>query len=209
MWARRSPKRQIPSELCPQIGLRTTKGSSRTKAWASLLRGERSHQNSGKLNNPSQHSRKRKEKHELRRVLGRIKRSKSTSSGSLSGSIDRFNCRMQWLYPNHVQPPLTKDELIAYASWNMERDKKLPAKCMAGLTKIAKEHQLPQNWTLDGFYGDTSNGSDTVAVFQISLQTDDDPAMQMLIRRRFLSPTKDYSHSTATRSRWYPPCLRC
>ncbi len=131
----------------------------------------------------------------------KAKPSISTSDDPLALAIDRFNKRMRDIHPGdypYNQPPLTKDELIAYASWNMERDDKLPATCKAGLTKIAKQHRLPENWTIDGFYGETSNGGEPVLAFQIFLQTDDNPAIRMVIRRRFLSPPKDFSLSTAT-----------
>lgn len=112
-------------------------------------------------------------------------------------AIDRFNERINKTYPFHDQPPLTKDELVACASWYGERKQELSTTLKDGITKIAKHYQLPDNWTIVGKYVDMPPDRTPVQAFHIFLQTDSADE-QFEIRKRFLSPPKNYSLSPTT-----------
>lgn len=113
--------------------------------------------------------------------------SNTASNDPLTIAIDRFNADIREKYPFHTQPPLTRSELISYASWQMERNSKLPANIRVGITKIAMHFELPENWTIKGDYSVMASYNNTLSLFRIYLQTDN-ANDQIEIRRRFLSP---------------------
>ena len=133
-----------------------------------------------------------------------VEPSQATSDDPLAHAIDQFNNRIRNTILFHDQPPLTKGELVACATWHLEPNNQSSETLKAGLAKIAIQNQMPDNWTIEGKYLDLQPDLDPVRAFQIYLQTDS-LQEQFVIRRRFLHPlnssvdtgTKDQAGGTS------------
>ncbi len=112
-------------------------------------------------------------------------------SDSLSESVGGFNF-LRTKNPLNDQPVLTKDELIACASWNLERNDNLTGTLRATLRKIAKQHQWPEGWTIHGSYFDLPPEATPVRAFRISL-VHPNSGERFTIRERFLEPRPMYA----------------
>ena len=67
----------------------------------------------------------------------------------LAVAAERFNEEMKNKLPNHGQPPLTEDELVACASWH-ELNKNHSKTVSGMLAAMATRHQLLEGWTIHG-----------------------------------------------------------
>lgn len=116
---------------------------------------------------------------------------KSNSVDSLSETIAQFNyLRTKELLND--QPTLTKDELIACASWNLERNQELSGTLKVALSKIAKQHQFPEGWRIDGSYLDLPPYATPVRAYRISL-VHSTTGEVFTVRERFLEPPSAYA----------------
>jgi len=116
----------------------------------------------------------------------------SDSSDPLSESIARFNQHMRTKYPQHDQPVLTKDEIVACASWNLDHNDEFTESLKVALSKIAKQHHWPVGWTIDGSYLDLPPEATPVRAFRISLIRAN-AVERFTIRERFLEPPPAYA----------------
>jgi hypothetical protein len=110
-------------------------------------------------------------------------------------AIERFNDRIRQKYPFHDQPLLTKDELVACVSWNVDGNDDLSETWKIGLIPIAKQHRLPAGWTIEGDYIDMPPEATPVRAFQIFLRRDPSDE-RFIIRERFVAPSNSYSKVT-------------
>ncbi len=115
----------------------------------------------------------------------------SNSADPLSEPIDQFNL-VQNKTPLNDQPILTTDELIACASWNLERNNELTGTVKAALRKIAKQHQWPDGWRIDGAYLDLPPDGTPVRAYRISL-VHTATGEKITIRQRFIEPSPEYA----------------
>ncbi len=122
------------------------------------------------------------------------------SNDLLPNSVGQFNLNlMRTKDPLHDQPALTKEELIACASWNIERNHELTETLKAALSKIAKQHQWPEGWRIDGSYLDLPPDATPVRAYRISL-VHSVTGEVFTIRQRFIEPTFDYANPVVTSS---------
>ncbi len=106
----------------------------------------------------------------------------------LAFAVDRFNEEMQTKFPNHGQPPLTKDELVASASWSkLHRENSIAVSGL--LSALASRHQLLEGWTIRGNFVELPPKAFPVRAFQIVLQHDQ-TGERFIVRERFLAPVK-------------------
>ncbi len=113
------------------------------------------------------------------------------SRDSLAISINQFNS-LQAQDPQNDQPVLTKDELVACASWNIERNHELTQTLYAALGKIAKQHQWPEGWRIDGSYLDLPPEATPVRAYRISL-VHATTGEEFTVRERFIEPSSAYA----------------
>ena len=116
-----------------------------------------------------------------------IQTNQSNSSDSLSESIDKFNEYLN-RNPQNDQPILTRDELIACASWNIERNHELTETQYVALSKIAKQHQFPEGWRIDGSYLMLPPHTTPVRAYRISL-VHSVTGEVFTVRERFVEPS--------------------
>jgi serine/threonine protein kinase len=110
----------------------------------------------------------------------------SEASDPLAAEVDRFNSEFRRKHTDHDQPPLTKDELIACASWNV-RDDDLSEPVSGLLAAIAQRHQLPEGWTLNGEYVNLPTEATPVRAFRILLRHSNS-GEQFTVRSRYIAP---------------------
>jgi serine/threonine protein kinase len=112
---------------------------------------------------------------------------------ALSFEVDRFNEEMQKKFPNHDQPPLTTDELVACASWN-KLHKENSVAVSGLLSALATRHQLLEGWNIIGDFVELPPKETPVRAYQIVLQhnqTND----RFIVRERFVAPLKSPNDS--------------
>lgn len=119
---------------------------------------------------------------------------RSNSGDSLSEAIDQFNLQRS-KHPLHDQPVLTKDELVACAAWNTERNPDLAETVRLALRKIAKQQQWPEGWRIDGSYLNLPPDTTPVRAYRISL-VHSTTGEVFTIRERFIEPPSAYAKST-------------
>ncbi len=106
----------------------------------------------------------------------------------LAFDVDRFNEEMQNKFPNHGQPPLTKDELVACASWN-KLHKQNSVAVSGLLSALATRHQLLEGWTIQGDFVELSPQDTPVRAYQIVLNHNR-TGERFIVRERFVAPLK-------------------
>ncbi len=116
---------------------------------------------------------------------------RSNSDDSLSEAIAQFNF-LRTKDPLNDQPALTKDELIACAFWHIERNHELTESLKAALNQIAKQHQWPEGWSIDGSYLDLPPDATPVRAYRISL-VHAATGEQFTIRERCIEPPSAYA----------------
>ncbi|MFO1064982.1 MAG: protein kinase [Pirellulales bacterium] len=114
--------------------------------------------------------------------LDRMAASSEQGNEALTFALDQVNSLVK------DQPVLTKNELIAWASWN-ERDGERPQSVQDVLFALANEHRLLDRWKLDIQSTDEPVGDTTVKVFRILLvkEGSDD---KLVVRERFMTTLK-------------------
>jgi serine/threonine protein kinase len=110
----------------------------------------------------------------------------SDFADSLAVAVDQFN-DLRMKAPLNDQPVLTKDEILACASWNLEQNQELTETLQSALAKIAKRHQWPEGWRIEGNYLDLPPDATPVRAFRISL-VHATTGEQFTIRERYLEP---------------------
>jgi serine/threonine protein kinase len=108
--------------------------------------------------------------------------------GDLTFAVARFNEDIQNKLPNHGQPPLTKDELVACASWN-KLHKETSMAVSGLLSALATRHQLLEGWTILGDFVELPPMDTPVRAFQIALQHNQS-GERFIVRQRFVAPLK-------------------
>jgi serine/threonine protein kinase len=111
----------------------------------------------------------------------------------LSFEVNRFNEEMQKKFPNHGQPPLTTDELVACASWN-KLYKKNSVAVSGLLAALATRHQLLEGWTIIGDFVELPPKDTPVRAYQIVLQHHETHE-RFIVRERFVAPLKSPNDS--------------
>lgn len=119
--------------------------------------------------------------------------SKASIVDPLVAAVDRFNVEMQTRIPTHGQPPLTKDELIACASWN-KLHKKNSVAVNGLLSALTTRHQLIDGWTIHGDFVELPPKDTPVRAYQIVLKHNVS-GEQFLVRQRFVAPLKSLSNT--------------
>lgn len=118
-----------------------------------------------------------------------------STSGDLTSAVARFNEDMQNKFPNHGQPLLTKDELVACASWSKLHKKNSEA--VSGLlSALATQHQLLEGWTIHGDFVELPTKDTPVRAFQIVLQHNIS-GKRFIVRQRFVAPLKSPSDTSS------------
>ena len=112
---------------------------------------------------------------------------------ALSIEVDRFNEEMQKKFPNHDQPPLTKDELVACASWN-KLYKKNSVAVNGLLSTLATGHRWIEGWTIIGYFIELPPIETPVRAYQIVLQHNQSHE-RFIVRERFVAPLKSPNNS--------------
>ena len=120
-----------------------------------------------------------------------IQTKRSNSSDSLDETIDKFNEYLN-RNPQNDQPILTRDELIACAAWNLEPNHELTETQYVALSKIAKQHQFPEGWRIDGSYLMLPPYTTPVKAYRISL-VHSTTGEVITIRERFIEPPAAYA----------------
>ncbi|MCU0721367.1 MAG: serine/threonine protein kinase, partial [Pirellula sp.] len=117
-----------------------------------------------------------------------------TAGGQLAFAVKRFNEQINQKYPNHTQPPLTTDELMACASWNLLH-KQNSVQVSGLLTALVHRYQLLDGWDLAGEYVELPPTEMPVRAFRITLQhrTSGD---RFTIRQRFIAPVQELPRTT-------------
>ncbi|MBL8873727.1 MAG: serine/threonine protein kinase, partial [Planctomycetaceae bacterium] len=110
----------------------------------------------------------------------------SDFADSIAVAVDQFN-DLRTKAPLNDQPILTKDEIVACASWNLEHNQELTETLQAALAKIAKRHQWPVGWRIEGNYLDLPPDATPVRAYRISL-VHAITGEQFTIRERYLEP---------------------
>jgi hypothetical protein len=110
----------------------------------------------------------------------------------LAFAVDRFNKEMGNKFPNHDQPSLTKDELVACASWN-KLHKENSVAVSGLLSALGTLHQLPEGWIIRGDYVELPPQDTPVRAFQIVLQHNQS-GERFIVRERFVAPLKSLSN---------------
>ncbi len=133
-------------------------------------------------------------KNDVQRVQDVIERIKNQTSASLditqdslSLAVDEFN-RTVDNEPLSKQPPLSKAEVIAYASWTYNTNKDLSTPVKSCLHQLAQYHRLPAGWKFQGGKRMVSIKDKTLEVFEIELFHEFSKSKAM-VRQRFLKPT--------------------
>ncbi len=117
-----------------------------------------------------------------------VEASKTSIVDPLAAAVDRFNVEMQTKIPNHGQPPLTKDELVACASWN-KLHKENSSAVNGLLSALATQHQLLDGWTIHGDFVELPPQDTPVRAYQIILKHKAS-SERFIVRQRFLAPLK-------------------
>ncbi len=113
--------------------------------------------------------------------------------GEIAFAVELFNKEIQKRFPNHGQPPLTKDELVACASWNkLHKENSVAVNGL--LSALATRHQLLEGWTIHGDFVELPPKDRPVRAFQIVLKHTQS-GEQFIVRRRFVAPLKRLSNS--------------
>lgn len=110
----------------------------------------------------------------------------SDFADSVAVAVDQFN-DLRMKAPLNDQPVLTKDEIVACASWNLEQNQELTETLQSALAKIAKRHQWPEGWRIEGNYLDLPPDATPVRAYRISL-VHATTGEQFTIRERYLAP---------------------
>ena len=120
-----------------------------------------------------------------------------TKADPLSFAVDRFNEEIQKKFPNHGQPPLTTDELVACASWNkLHKENSLTVSGL--LSALATRHQLLEGWTIVGDFVELTPKETPVRAYQIALQHNQAQHERFIVRQRFLAPLKSPNNSASS-----------
>jgi serine/threonine protein kinase len=105
---------------------------------------------------------------------------------ALTLEVNRMNRDLQRNVRPSTQPPLTRDEVIAVASWNEGKaDLSQPIKDV--LAVIATQHRLIRGWRFAAETRDMTQPDASVRVFRIFL-VKDGSEQKFLIRERFVAP---------------------
>ncbi len=104
---------------------------------------------------------------------------------SLSDKMNAFNRDLKQRFPHSDQPPLTEQELIACASWNVQYDTELSETLKSALHELAQKHRMLDGWRIEGGFKTLEIGGKTVECFQIFL-VDDDGGERFTVRERLL-----------------------
>ncbi len=119
--------------------------------------------------------------------------SKASVVDPLAVAVDRFNVEMQATFPSHGQPPLTKDELVACASWN-KLHKKNSVAVSGLLSALATRHQLLEGWTIHGDFVELPPKDAPVRAYQIVLKHYAS-GERFIVRQRFVAPLKSLNNT--------------
>lgn len=109
-----------------------------------------------------------------------------TETDSLALEVDRVNRDLHRNVRPSTQPPLTRDEVIAVASWN-EGNADLLQPIKDVLAVIATQHRLTAGWRFAAETRDMTQPDSSVKVFRIFL-VKDGSEQKFLIRERFVTP---------------------
>lgn len=122
-------------------------------------------------------------------VSDTLSRSEAAPANRMETEIASYNESTKALYPNLADSPLTPEELIAWASWYVERDVDLSPGMKTALGTIAQEHRLPFNLTFRGGVQELLACEPPVGCYRISVH-DEETNEMMAIRERFVKPSK-------------------
>jgi serine/threonine protein kinase len=118
-----------------------------------------------------------------------------SAGGELAFAVELFNREIQKRFPNHGQPPLTKDELVSCASWN-KLHKENSSTVGRLLSAIATRHQLLEGWAIHGDFVELPPKDTPVRAYQIVLKHNVS-GEQFLVRQRFVAPLKSLSNTNS------------
>ncbi|MCU0719281.1 MAG: serine/threonine protein kinase [Pirellula sp.] len=118
-----------------------------------------------------------------------------SAGGELAFAVELFNKEIQKRFPNHGQPPLTKDELVSCASWN-KLHKENSSTVGRLLSAIATRHQLLEGWAIHGDFVELPPKDTPVRAYQIVLKHNVS-GEQFIVRQRFVAPLKSLSNTNS------------
>ena len=124
-------------------------------------------------------------------VSDTLSRSEAAPANRMETEIASYNESTKARYPNLADSPLTPEELIAWASWYVERDVDLSPGMKTALGTIAQEHRLPFNLTFRGGVQELLACEPPVECYRISVH-DEETNEMMAIRERFVKPSKGF-----------------
>ena len=121
---------------------------------------------------------------------------------SILDAVRRFNEQQQSEHPDHGQPPLTDDELVASVRWSfVEANGKMEPARFDALKTIVDRRMMPTGWSIVGGPNVFGRGSgEPVRGWLIAL-SDESHRTVHVVRRRLLTPPADEAATEEAASR--------
>ncbi|MEQ1824409.1 MAG: protein kinase [Pirellula sp.] len=120
-------------------------------------------------------------KEDVQRVNDLIERMRTQNR--LRDAIDAFNQFIQKHDPTSKEPPLSREEVLAFAGWNYQTEKNLSPTVKACLYEISQRNLLPAGWKFRGGTTKTANDDQTQEFYRIEL-VDESEKYRITVRQR-------------------------